>query len=46
MEITLKEKFVLLALDDTTDGCEKGSFQFEAGLLACIILEMVFQNLL
>ena len=46
MEIGLKEKFLLLAIDDKKGGREKGQYFFEAGFIACILLEMIMDELL
>lgn len=46
MEIGLKEKFLLLAIDDKKGGREKGQYFFEAGFIACILLEMIIDETL
>jgi len=44
MEISLKEKYVLLSIDDETGSREKGSYYFAFGLAACILLEMMLDK--
>lgn len=46
MEIKLKEKFLLLAIEDTKGGSEKGSQLFGLGFAASILLEMIMEDIL
>lgn len=46
MEIKLKEKFLLLSLEDRKGGREKGVQFLEAGFIACILLEMILEEIL
>ena len=44
MEISIKEKFLLLSLEDKKGKRERGSYFFNIGFSACILLEMVISD--
>ncbi len=46
MGITLKEKYLLLALDDELGNREKGNYFFEIGFAACILHEMISHGII
>lgn len=46
MELKLKEKIVLLYLNDQSGGREKGGYHFEIGLSACILMDMLLEDLI
>ena len=46
MEILLKEKIVLLSLDDLKGKRENGAYYFQTALASCILLDMVMQEMI
>ncbi len=46
MELKLKEKYVLLSLDDTRGGIEKGLYHYGLGLAACIMLDLAIEGII
>lgn len=46
MDLKLKEKFVLLSLNDEKGGIEKGLYYFGMGLSACVMLDLVIDGLI